>query len=316
MANFLRGKIGDTTLQFFESLIKVPQTRLTGFTLPIPEEVKTYFSNTFSPSDLFPNTSPLVKHIWQHVISYHYFWRITSSFLLAYGLLMYIVPLTKTINIVPRNTINAPINLRRDSASKIAGYAERTLREGRLEDGLAAVEELLNRNDLSAAETSLRLITQQYQDSPSVNFYNGRLAWQFIKSGDKRYSIDDSRRYWEQAVKLQPDSILYNNVLGFAHYERGNVLLANDSWFTALSLLAKAQNLNKSEQENIAYMGLALGLYTSAPSTGTQQAEYLYEAIKLRDKALSNNTDVIKIQSWLWTNKIIKNWESLVQLKN
>jgi CHAT domain len=206
----------------------------------------------------------------------------------------------------------------------VTANATEKLSQGDLKSGLLAVEELLNRGALVAAETALKLIPNKQVDDPSVNFYKGRLAWQSIQTGDSNYSVDDSRRYWETAAKAKPESLLYNNALGFAYYAEGNLNRANDSWFKALNLALKEKNSDSKtavpQDALTSYAGLALGLYKSALSQSNgKQTQYLNEAIKLRQMILKSdpvNFQVDKLaKNWLWTEKAIADWRSLLQEK-
>ncbi|MEH1868777.1 MAG: cell division protein HetF [Nostoc sp.] len=216
------------------------------------------------------------------------------------------------------------IDLETASTGIVTTSATQKLSQGDLQGGLLAVEELLNRNALAAAETALKLVPNKQVDDPSVNFYKGRLAWQSIGTGDNNYSVDDARRYWETAAKAKPESLLYNNALGFAYYAEGNLNRANDSWFKALNLALKEQNTDSKtavpEDALTSYAGLALGLYKSALSQSSgKQTQYLNEAIKLRQTVL--NSDSVNFQvdklakNWLWTEKAIEDWRSLLQEK-
>ncbi|OYD93348.1 heterocyst differentiation protein [Nostoc sp. 'Peltigera membranacea cyanobiont' 210A] len=219
------------------------------------------------------------------------------------------------------------IDLGIEATGIVTATATEKLSQGDLQGGLLAVEELLNRGALAAAETSLKLIPSKQADDPSVNFYKGRLAWQSIQTGDNNYSVDDARRYWETAAKAKPESLLYNNALGFAYYTEGNLNRANDSWFKALNLALKEQN-TKSTSRNTAvpqdaltsYAGLALGLYKSALSQPNgKQTQYLNEAIKLRQTVLKSDRENFQVdklaKNWLWTEKAIEDWRSLLQKK-
>ncbi|MBE9199097.1 MULTISPECIES: cell division protein HetF [unclassified Nodularia (in: cyanobacteria)] len=213
----------------------------------------------------------------------------------------------------------------------VTAQATDKLSRGDLPGGLVAVAELLNRGALSAAETSLNLVPQNQLNDPSVNFFKGRLAWQFVQIGDPKYSIDDARRYWESAVKSQPDSLLYNNSLGFAYYAENNLNRANNSWFKALDLALKQQDTDStvlvankrklSEDALTSYAGLALGLYKSASnqSAVNKQRQYLNEAIKLKQMVITNDPVNFQVnelsKNWLWTEKAIENWRSLLQKK-
>jgi hypothetical protein len=213
----------------------------------------------------------------------------------------------------------------------VTALATQKLSQGDLQGGLEVVEELLNRGALSSAETALNLIPPNQLNDASVNFLKGRLAWQFVQTGNTKYSIDDVRRYWENAVKFAPESLLYNNALGFAYYAENNLNRANNSWFTALNLALKQQNTASTELVGVnselshealtSYAGLALGLYTSAseqPGTNKQQ-QYINEAIKLRQLVMSNEPDKFQVnqlsQNWLWSEQAIADWRSLLQAK-
>ncbi|MEA5603887.1 cell division protein HetF [Nostoc sp. UHCC 0252] len=215
------------------------------------------------------------------------------------------------------------IDLQIAATGIVTATATEKLSQGDLQSGLLAVEELLNRGALAAAETALKLVPSEQVDDPSVNFYKGRLAWQSIQTGDSNYSVDDTRRYWETAAKAQPELPLYNNALGFAYYAEGNLNRANDSWFKALNLTLKEQNPDSKtapEDALTSYAGLALGLYKSARSQSNgKQTQYLNEAIKLRQMVLKSdpvNFQVDRLaKNWLWTEKAIEDWRSLLQEK-
>ncbi|MEH1884565.1 cell division protein HetF [Nostoc sp.] len=207
----------------------------------------------------------------------------------------------------------------------VTATATEKLSQGDLQGGLLAVEELLNRGALAAAETALKLVPSKQIDDPSVNFYKGRLAWQSIQTGENNnYSVDDARRYWETAAKAKPESLLYNNALGFAYYAEGNLNRANDSWFKALNLALKQHSPDSKtavpQDALTSYAGLALGLYKSALNQSSgKQTQYLNEAIKLRQTVLKFepvNFQVDKLaKNWLWTEKAIADWRSLLQEK-
>ncbi len=212
----------------------------------------------------------------------------------------------------------------------VTATATEKLSQGDLQSGLLAVDELLNRGALTAAEAALKLIPSKQADNPSVNFYKGRLAWQSIQTGNNNYSVDDARRYWETAAKANPDSLLYNNALAFAYYTEGNLNRANDAWFKALNLALKEQNsdLSAATSTNMAvpqdaltsYAGLALGLYKSALTQSSgKQTQYLNEAIKLRQMVLKSDPVNFQVdelaKNWLWTEKAIADWRSLLQEK-
>ena len=228
------------------------------------------------------------------------------------------------------------VNLKEDATGVVTQYAIEKLNRGELESGLQAVEELLNRGTLTNAQAVLKSIPLPQIDNPSVNFFRGRLAWQSMQQQNARngYTIDDARRYWENAVKAKPNSSLYKNVLGFAYYAEGNLNRANDAWFQALSLEIKAKNNSTipvnttfsakqklSDNALKAYAGLALGFYKAASSQPLGKREqYLNEAMKMRDTVLEHDPLGFQVdelaKNWLWTDKSIKDWRAILRLKH
>lgn len=229
---------------------------------------------------------------------------------------------------------NSPIDLKTAATGIVTAIATQKLSQGDLQGGLPAVEELLSptRNAIPAAQTALDLIPQALADDPEVNFLKGRVAWQSLQTGDRKYSIDDARRYWESAVKAKPDSPLYKNALGFAYYAEGKVNLANDAWFKALNLALKRQNVSgytpaaakaqvATPEALTSYAGLALGLYKSAnEQPAEKRSQYLSEAVKMRQTVLKDdpvNYVPDKLgNNWLWTEKAVQDWRSLLQQKS
>jgi tetratricopeptide (TPR) repeat protein len=232
---------------------------------------------------------------------------------------------------IPNNT--PEIDLKTSSTGIVTATATQKLIQGDLQGGLQAVEELLSptRNALAAAQAALDLIPSSQAKDPAVNFLKGRVAWQAMQTGDKKYSVDDARRYWETAVKAKPDSLLYTNALGFAYYAEGNMNEANDSWFKALNLALKQQNPSgytptaatppvATPEALTSYAGLALGLYKSANQQPvSKRSQYLTEAVKLRQMVVKD--DPVNFlpnklsNNWLWTEKAIQDWRSLLQVK-
>ncbi len=232
-----------------------------------------------------------------------------------------------------QNPPTPQVNVKTDATGIVTAYATEKLSRGDLQAGLGAVEELLNRGALNNAKAALDLVSPEQFDDPSVNFFKGRLAWQFVQTGDKKYSVDDARRFWENAVKAKPDSLLYTNALGFAYYAQSDLNRANDSWFKALNVAVKQQNTTTTtravaappptpRQDTLtAYAGLALGLYKTASSyPAAKREQYLKEAVKLRqmvvkDDPLNFQLDQLS-KNWLWSEAALKDWRSLLQLNS
>lgn len=225
--------------------------------------------------------------------------------------------------ISPSPTANANLNA---SDSQLQAIAIKNFNNGNLSAGSLAVEELLNRGALESAAAALSNVSAPQAQTSSINFLRGRLAWQFIKVGDKKYNLNDVRSYWETAVKSQPNSLKYHNALAFLYYIQGDLNKANQTWFQALYLVEEQEQtttaksnpaLSKRDQLNT-YAGLALVLSKSAQAQPSdQQVRLLSEAIKLRQKVLTQDPVNFQPQTlsktWLWTEKAIQDWRSLLK---
>ena len=230
------------------------------------------------------------------------------------------------------NSNHSDVNLKADATGIVTAYATDKLSRGDLKTGLMAVEELFDRNALNNAKTALDIIPQYQADNPSVSFIKGRLGWQSLEAGDKNYSVDDVRRYWESAAKAKPDSPLYANALGFAYYAEGDLNRAIDSWFKALNVSLKERSASVSptpvatetplpKDAIIAYAGLAMGLYKNAHNQPENKRErYIDEAIKLRQIVVKQDPESFApdklAKNWLWTKKTTEDWRDLLQQKS
>jgi tetratricopeptide (TPR) repeat protein len=212
-------------------------------------------------------------------------------------------------------------NLQKVETGTLVTVAIDQFNQGNLSTGQQAVEELLNRNALPQSAAALAVVPKNQEDTAAISFLKGRLAWQSLSTGSKDFSLDDVRRFWEVAVKKQPNSSLYLNALGFAYYEEGNVDRAIQVWFDALSLKEK-QSTNVSSvggHKDIltTYAGLAIGLKRSSQTQPEdKQANLVKEAMKLRQKIL--NDDPVHFQpealskNWMWSEKAIQDWQALL----
>ena len=219
---------------------------------------------------------------------------------------------------------NPPGDLKQVSTNVVAALATEQLKQGKITDAQAAIETLLDRNALAQATAVLTPALSKQADNATVNFLMGRLAWQSIKVGNKDYSVDDVRRYWETAVKQQPRAD-YQNALGFAYYSEGNVDRASRTWLQALKSVGGQGNQAAAPQGSASqvlttYAGLALvAAKAAANQPPTQQAHLQTEAIKLRQKVMAD--DPVNFQpeelakNWLWSETAIRDWRSVLALK-
>ena len=249
------------------------------------------------------------------------------------------------VNYLPKETsttpLNAPVatpsaNINQTSTSALTTMAIADFRQGNFVAGQYKVEALLNRGAIPQAKTALAVIPQEKRNQPAISFLYGRLAWQAVQAGNKNYSLDQARRYWEIAVKGNPQSPLYHNALGFAYYAQGNINRANQAWFEALYRAQEQQPKAKtspsvtagkttreiaSKDALNAYAGLALILMQSAQKQPVEQRSRLVnEAIKLRQKVIHDDPLTFQPQAlqsnWLWPKQAVQDWRSLLQLKS
>lgn len=210
--------------------------------------------------------------------------------------------------------------------SKVTAMAIEQLSQGNIAQGQNNVEELLNREALQSADAALAVVPKSRLDDPAVSFLRGRLAWQSIKKGSKDYDLSDARRYWETARKGQPKSVKYLTALGFAYYAEGNYARANNAWFEALQALKESQagaTLAKDNPQGetlTIYAGFALGLRQEAQKQpADKRASLLSKSLNMRQYVMSNdpvnfNPDALS-KNWLWTEKTIQEWRSLLGAK-
>lgn len=212
------------------------------------------------------------------------------------------------------------------------GIAELT--DGNLESGVAAIEILLDRNALSQAKAVLATVPPETTNDPSdptILFLQGRLAWQNIQTGDKFFTLDDVRRYWESSVRTQPNSVRYRQALGFAYYAQNQFDRAYESWQSARETIERGSATDERTGQPIDFApnsemalqidaGLALALMKSARAGGQNPQQKLTQAIALRQQVLSTapdkfTTDALA-KNWLWTQEALRDWQALLQLQS
>lgn len=220
----------------------------------------------------------------------------------------------------------AAVSLKTASTSELQAIAIAYFNNGNLNAGYLAVEELLNRRALQSANAALSTVSDVQAKTSAINFLQGRLAWESIKVRNKNYSLDDVRRYWETAVRDKPDSPQHHNALGFVYYMQGDLNRANQTWFQSLYLVKEQQaktavSTPSTKQDELnAYAGLALVLSKLAKTQPIdKQAKLLSEAINLCQKVLTDDPVNFQPQNlsktWLWTEKAIQDWQSLLKLE-
>jgi hypothetical protein len=231
----------------------------------------------------------------------------------------------------PSNVPSVPLSQTGDlgqaDTAKVTAIAIEQLSQGNIAAGQKAVEALLDRGALQAADAALAVVPNEKLEDPAVSFLRGRLVWQSIQSGNQDYAVSDARRYWETAIKAQPKSSSYLNALGFAYYAEGEYERANNAWWEALNQSETRQGTTNLASDQVkqemltTYAGLALGMWKSAQQLPAEQrSRLLNESLKLRQKVMTD--DPVNFQSdalsknWLWSEKAIQDWRSLLAVRS
>ncbi|MEW6491377.1 MAG: CHAT domain-containing protein [Cyanobacteriota bacterium] len=231
---------------------------------------------------------------------------------------------------LPQDPNSQNLDGKTGDTATITNLAIEQFSRGNIAAGQKAVEVLLEKGQLPQAQAALDAVSLAKLDDPAVSYLRGRLAWQAIQAGSRDYEISDARRYWETAHKAKSNSVEYLTALGFAYYAEGNYERANNAWFDALTLIQNnqaganvPQNSAKTvrkEDLNI-YAGLALGTWKSAQKPTTNQTSLLSTSRNMRQYVMTNDPvnfqpEALSKNNWLWTEKAIEDWRSLLATNN
>ncbi len=215
------------------------------------------------------------------------------------------------------------------STDDLAGLALVRFQEGDIEAGVEAVAILLDldRNALGAAKAALDSVPKDRLDDPEILFLKGRLAWQFVQVGNDDYSIDDAIRYWREALRVDPESLLYRTALGFAEYEDGNPDAAYQTWLAVIQQVDDGQianatlgNFSSDSLTLNAYAGLTLTMFWALDKTASDKRDdLLYKTVQLRQLVLDRGGMSFQpnalSQNWLWTPTAIRDWNRVLGLE-
>ncbi|MDY7007437.1 MAG: hypothetical protein SWX82_26775 [Cyanobacteriota bacterium] len=251
---------------------------------------------------------------------------------------------SKTISITPD-----PINLERYNKEQPINYSANTVEADKklaleqfskndLQAGKKAVESLLNRGAFKEAKIALNLVLKTGNNEknidPDLLFLQGRLVWEWAQSGNRNYTVDEALYYWEKAVTKLPDSIPYQNAIGFAYYTKGDFKKAYDSWLKVLKLSGEIspeteilRNISTEtlptpevEQKDAlnAYAGIGLLMMKSAQNhQGNEQRERWLRALQYRTKVMREAAIEYHIpqlrQNWLWSREALRDWDFLMR---
>lgn len=230
--------------------------------------------------------------------------------------------------------IQEPLNLKATGTKEVTARAIQLLNNSDLPAARLAIESLLDRGATPEAKDALAVVPPELSNESVILFLKGRLAWEFVQQGDSNYSIEDARRYWEIAVRQNPDSIEYLNALGFALYAEGRFIHAYQVWAqvtdklnvdknihfqpTATTNISPTLSVDKLEYLS-AYAGIGLVLMKfSEEGTPEEQAVKLSKAIKIRQKVISDapiNFQPLELSGhWMWSENAIRDWQLLLRM--
>ncbi len=228
----------------------------------------------------------------------------------------------------PVPTLSPSGNAGGNAAEATTAQAIAAFRQGDVQTGVQAVEELLDNGVLTFADTALEAVPANRQDDPEIGFLRGRLQWQALQTGDRKYSIDDVRRSWE-TVATQHNEPKFYTALGFAYYAEGSQSylqgevdraqrawkLADQTWQTAIALFQQTPNAPQNQVLN-AYAGLALVRWKSAQLQGEDQTDLTNQAIDLYHYVIDRDPvnfqpDALAKHNWLWTEEFLRDWYEL-----
>jgi tetratricopeptide (TPR) repeat protein len=232
------------------------------------------------------------------------------------------------------------VNLQTADVATLEAIASHYFRKQDLPKAEAAFNALLDRGALQAADTAFKAVSVDSLSEPSISFLRGKLAWLAVKQGNpETYEVTDAQRYWETAIKQQPDSVPYHNALGFAYYAQGKSKQALKEWCSSIALLtgnsaasnsAATKTLDTSDldcamptqpitnpEAITAYAGIALALQQAVtdPDYTSQQKELLSRATQLHQSVVQSNPASVEPdelgKTWLWNEQAIRDWQTL-----
>ena len=213
----------------------------------------------------------------------------------------------------------------RDSA--VITSAIGALTEDNPETAAKFITQLLDQSDIEAASGVLGSASAQQLREPPIAFVRGRLAWQEYTTGRGTGTAYDAQRYWDTAVKADPNFLEAWVALGFSHYVLGDYHGAKDAWEQAVTLDRKAlQDIDPAGQRRFAfklttdaYAGLAMvnqKLGELSPTEREQEqyqqkAEtYLSQAVNVEPMLLDPETLALE---WIWSPELISFWQTAVE---
>ncbi|WP_143438082.1 lipopolysaccharide assembly protein LapB [Hydrocoleum sp. CS-953] len=231
-----------------------------------------------------------------------------------------------------------PINYSANTVEAEKKLAIEQFKKNDIEAGKKAVESLLNRGAFFEAKEALNIVKNAPNNNknidPEIDFLYGRLVWELAQDGNRNYDVDEAYDHWKKAVDQRPNSIVYQNAIGFAYYTKGDLEKAYKAWFKVLKLsgeiLPETERLQNISTEAIttpeveqkdalnAYAGIGLVMMKSAQNyQGNEQRERWLRALQYRTKVMKEAAREYHIpqlrQNWLWSRVALRDWDFLMR---
>ncbi len=197
---------------------------------------------------------------------------------------------------------------------------------GRTDTARTLIEQLLDRNDLTTAESVVAAIPESQLLDPDLAYVRGRLAWQQMVVGSTAdTSPNDALRAWTQATEGRPDFLEAWVALGFAHMALNDYDQAIVAWQRAIDLdQRQRRDINPSDPQVAfpetvnAYAGLALAYHRNSElaiaaeeQAQLQQQAQAYFAQTLALDSTMVNPNALAL-NWRWSPALIDSWQTAI----
>lgn len=190
-----------------------------------------------------------------------------------------------------------------------------------------AIEQLLDQQDLDAAQSVLAAADANQLLDADLAFVRGRLLWQQAILGQQGATPYDARRAWSQALQAREEMLEAWVALGFTHYVLADNDAAISAWETALRLdQAQLHDRNPDGPPQVssafttnAIAGLTMAYVRRGEQTANpadrqaafdQANAYLLMAVNLDSTILDPR--VLSLR-WIWTPALIDTWRTTVE---
>lgn len=213
------------------------------------------------------------------------------------------------------------------NSSALLSGALNAIALGRNDTARTLIEQLLDRGDLTTAESAVSAISGSQLLDPDIAYLRGRLAWQQMVAGSTAdTSPSDALRAWTQAVEARPDFLEAWVALGFAH-------LAMDDYDQAITAWQQAIDLDQRQRRDInpnggpqvaypitvnAYAGLALAYHKNSELAvvAEEQAQLQQQAQTYFAQTLALNPTMVNPNAlslnWQWSPALIGSWQTAI----